>query len=250
MTIGIYKITNTVNGKCYVGQSWNIEKRWRDYHSSWVNPQQPKLYNAFQKYGKDKFAFDVLVQLPDGLNQDHLDGLEIQWMDRLDSIHSGYNIRGGGSRGRHSPETIAKMRSAHTGKTHTDETKDKIRQLRTGHGLTSETCAKMSAANQFKPMSDETKARRLDPTYRADAKVARRLEYHRNKVKSIRSTGKPKDPISQDILDQMVSMFKAGASIGSISRQIGYSHPTVRKYLKQALSNADRASSKTKYGVV
>jgi len=247
MTVGIYKITNNINGKCYVGQSWNIEKRWRDYHSSYVNLQQPKLYNAFQKYGKDKFVFEVLVQLTAGSTQDQLDVLEIQLMDQLDSIRSGYNIRGGGSRGRHSPETIAKMQYAHTGKTHTDATKTKIRDLRTGQCLTPETCAKMSDANRFKPMSDETLARRLDPTYRADVKLARRLEYNRNKVKSHRGVGKPKDPISQQTLDHMVIMFKAGHSLGSIARTVGYSHPTVRTYLKRMLTPAELvAKSKDK----
>lgn len=48
MTVGIYKITNNINNKCYIGQSRNIEKRWRDHKYS--NLDYP-LYRAFRKYG-------------------------------------------------------------------------------------------------------------------------------------------------------------------------------------------------------
>ena len=34
MTTGIYKITNKINGKCYIGQSIKIEKRWSDHKTA------------------------------------------------------------------------------------------------------------------------------------------------------------------------------------------------------------------------
>src|SRR5574344_371846 len=36
--IGIYKITNKINGKCYIGQSNDIERRWREHKSAFDNP--------------------------------------------------------------------------------------------------------------------------------------------------------------------------------------------------------------------
>ena len=56
--IGIYKITNLVNGKIYIGQSRNIEERWR-VHKKEVSLDYP-LYRAFKKYGLDNFSFEIV----------------------------------------------------------------------------------------------------------------------------------------------------------------------------------------------
>lgn len=64
--VGIYKITNTIDGKSYIGQSINIVDRWRkEIYAS----QQPdnKSYNtplsrAFRKYGVDNFRFEVIEE--------------------------------------------------------------------------------------------------------------------------------------------------------------------------------------------
>jgi group I intron endonuclease len=68
MSQGIYKITNLTNGDCYVGQSVNIEKRWKDHiHTSTnkkvVNYKYP-LYNSIRKYGTENFKFEILELVP------------------------------------------------------------------------------------------------------------------------------------------------------------------------------------------
>lgn len=57
MTVGIYKITNNINNKCYIGQSRNIEKRWENHKYS--NLDYP-LYKAFRKYGIQNFTFEII----------------------------------------------------------------------------------------------------------------------------------------------------------------------------------------------
>ena len=50
--IGIYKIVNLLNGKTYVGQSVNINKRWHQHRSDFQKEGGcPLLYAAFRKYG-------------------------------------------------------------------------------------------------------------------------------------------------------------------------------------------------------
>lgn len=63
--IGIYKITNNINGKIYIGQSIDIDKRWREHkrRAQVPNKEYEKyLYRAFRKYGIDNFTFEILEE--------------------------------------------------------------------------------------------------------------------------------------------------------------------------------------------
>ena len=62
--MGIYKIENLVNGKIYIGQSINIERRWQGHRKgikSRVDKEKP-LYRAMNKYGIENFSFEVLEE--------------------------------------------------------------------------------------------------------------------------------------------------------------------------------------------
>lgn len=74
--IGIYKITNKLNNKSYIGQSIDIEKRFQKHKSTafWKNSKNLKydypLYQAFRKYGIENFYFEVLEEcLENELNE-------------------------------------------------------------------------------------------------------------------------------------------------------------------------------------
>ena len=54
MTTGVYIITNTINYKCYVGSSVNIEHRWTGKYNRY-------LTSAFNKYGINNFSFEILA---------------------------------------------------------------------------------------------------------------------------------------------------------------------------------------------
>jgi group I intron endonuclease len=58
--IGIYKIISPTN-KIYVGQSTNIENRWKGYQKLMCK-NQPKLYNSFKKYGYENHMFEVIEE--------------------------------------------------------------------------------------------------------------------------------------------------------------------------------------------
>ncbi len=65
MNSGIYKITNMVNGKFYIGSSKNINNRW-DNHKQYLRGGyhiNPKLQNAWNKYGEDKFIFEIVEEV-------------------------------------------------------------------------------------------------------------------------------------------------------------------------------------------
>ena len=59
--IGIYKITNKLNGKVYIGQSIDIDTRWRQDCKTKDNLA---IHRAIQKYRPENFSFEVLLECP------------------------------------------------------------------------------------------------------------------------------------------------------------------------------------------
>lgn len=91
---GIYKITNIVNKKCYIGQSIDIENRWRQHklQSSWRKQKEKALYRAFIKYGLENFVFEIIEEC----KRKDLDRREIYWIKKYNSCKCGYNMTKGG----------------------------------------------------------------------------------------------------------------------------------------------------------
>lgn len=93
--VGIYKITNKLNGKCYIGQSIDIKIRWMQHiHEGINNTKKGKLYPEIYKYGIDNFSFEVLEECE--LNQVILDERERYWIEHYNSYNDGYNSTKGG----------------------------------------------------------------------------------------------------------------------------------------------------------
>lgn len=59
--IGIYKITNLLDGKNYIGQSRDIYRRWAQ-HKSDAKAKNLPLYRAIRKYGIQNFSFEILEE--------------------------------------------------------------------------------------------------------------------------------------------------------------------------------------------
>jgi len=81
--IAIYKITNTTNGKFYIGSTGNYRKRlqkWRDWRNSASNP---KLIHDFETIGFNKFSFEVIQELPPDTTRKERERIEYDWIHRL-----------------------------------------------------------------------------------------------------------------------------------------------------------------------
>lgn len=93
---GIYRITNTVNGKSYVGQSGNIKTRFEQHRSELRHNKHDNDYlqNAWNKYGEENFIFEIIKLC----SRDELDELEIYYIDYFKSYKddNGYNLTLGG----------------------------------------------------------------------------------------------------------------------------------------------------------
>lgn len=99
---GIYKITNTINGKSYIGQSIYLKKRLKRHLSYKQHKDYLALYKAFNKYGIDKFTIEILETIDtekcDNIKSE-LDRLEIFYIKKYNSYNSGYNQTFGGDAG-------------------------------------------------------------------------------------------------------------------------------------------------------
>ena len=91
--IGIYKITKKENGKSYIGQSNNIQRRFLEHKYKKDIP----IELAIQKYGIDAFTFEILEEC----SLDELDSKEIYWIEYYNTYKGfGYNCSPGGENNR------------------------------------------------------------------------------------------------------------------------------------------------------
>ena len=87
MFMYIYKITNLLNGKIYIGKHTckNIENV---YYGSGV-----AIKAAIKKYGKENFKKDILCFCE---SEEELNSMEIEWISKLGAFGDGYNMTKGG----------------------------------------------------------------------------------------------------------------------------------------------------------
>ena len=71
----VYKITNKVNGKVYIGQtSETLQKRFSRHMGYQALEHDTKFYRAVRKYGKDSFTIE---QIDTAKTQKELDEKEV-----------------------------------------------------------------------------------------------------------------------------------------------------------------------------
>ena len=89
---GVYKITNTVTGDCYIGSSKDINRRWAEHkcQSSWKRYPNNQMYQDMQKYGLDKFDFQILAEV----EVDSLKEMEQQFIETLKPTYNNINANG------------------------------------------------------------------------------------------------------------------------------------------------------------
>lgn len=88
----VYKIVNTVTGDFYIGSSNNVKRRWREHKkpSVWKKNPNNKMYLEMEKYGVDKFRFQILVSvMPEYLTQ-----VEQECIEMLNPTYNDINAKG------------------------------------------------------------------------------------------------------------------------------------------------------------
>ena len=90
--IGIYKITNIENGKCYIGQSTNLSDRWKQHVKKGIGADgltRNKLYPAMLAIGPENFTFEIIEEC----KKEQLDEREDYQQQFFHAIDYGYSIK-------------------------------------------------------------------------------------------------------------------------------------------------------------
>ena len=165
----IYRITNRINGKIYIGYSKRPAARWYDHKKYATLNKKGVVYDAMRKYGIENFTFEIIYQ---SLNMVHTrDIMENYFITEYNCrTPNGYNNAPGGQGGairvgfKHSEFTKIKISKAHKGKKISSEIRSKIsKKLR---GVNNPMYGKHHSDITKKIMSEKAKQREYDPKCR------------------------------------------------------------------------------------
>lgn len=95
MVSGIYKITNIINGKVYIGQSKDVVRRFKQHFNKRSKVSNTHLHYSMNHYGIHNFVFEVIKETYD---LDYWERFFIFWYKSSDSQY-GYNLTDGGQKG-------------------------------------------------------------------------------------------------------------------------------------------------------
>ena len=90
MTTGVYKLTNKINGKSYIGGSIDVNRRRMEH----FKPSRVSrlihlpLYEAINKFGREQFEFEILEET----NAEDLNAREEYYIKAYDIVKNGYNV--------------------------------------------------------------------------------------------------------------------------------------------------------------
>lgn len=159
----VYLITNTVNGKQYVGKTvFTLTQRWREHcHNAEKRIGRSRLYVAIRKYGSSPFIQEVLATTK---SEERLNQLETFWIAKLDTFNNGYNLTQGGE--------------GATGYRHSASYKHALSKRNQGKLMSGAARSALLASHSGKPVSEETRKR-----MREGAKSSKAQAHHRELVK-------------------------------------------------------------------
>lgn len=155
---GIYKITNTKNNHCYIGSAINLNRRWigHRYNLNAQKHHSKYFQNAWIKYGRDSFTFEVLL---------YCDKKNLLFFEQraIDFYKPEYNMcpTAGSSLGRKlTEEHKAKIAKASLGRKHSEKAKALMSKNRSGKDIPAEARARQAEALRGRSTGPATQERK------------------------------------------------------------------------------------------
>jgi group I intron endonuclease len=157
----IYKISNTINNKVYIGRTcFSIETRFKQHVIEANGGCNYKLHAAMRKYGIDKFSIEI-IDIATSIEELKL--LETKWIQQENSFVNGYNAtdkQGGISS--HTTEAKQKMRLAKLGKPLSEKHKQALSKAIKGRVHSDTTRALWSKNKSGKTLHENTQKAKMD----------------------------------------------------------------------------------------
>ena len=221
--IGIYKYQNKLNGKIYIGQSTDIERRYQQH--LWDAEKRPEqgtgIDLAINKYGINNFTFEIIEQC----NPEQLDERERFWIEYFNSYTEGYNRTPGGSslRGEEHPRAIL--------------TKEQVWQIRELYGK------RVKRSDVFKIFKNTGISKRgflkiwnceTWTDVHTDVYTPENRAWHKQQIghsedqKGLSSLDRA---ITQDEINIWVNEYQNGMTINAIAKKYNRDNGTVQKYI-------------------
>ena len=178
----VYKITNTVNGKSYIGISTKdpTQRNGRISHH-YSGGGNRLIAMDLEKYGRDAFTHEIIAA---NIFPELLFDLEIAYIKKFDTVSpNGYNLTHGGEGWVMCDEVRRKMSESKKGRKHTAETRRKMSESHRGKNLgrkhTTETRRKMSEAKRtYAAGSGPTSGRKHSEETKRKIAASRRGQKH------------------------------------------------------------------------
>ena len=252
MITGIYQITNTVNGKCYVGSAVSFRKRWKEHVRQLANGNHHStvMQRAWNKYGESAFEFKKLLVCAQA---------DLLWFEQraLDVLKPAYNIckvAGSVLGYRHTEEAKAAAAMRAAGNTHrrgrkeskevcerisvgrkgkgvgrvlSEETKEKIAAAQRGRTISEERKEHLRQLNTGKKQSPETIEKRMQKlrgrtrSAEAIARTTAKNKGSKRTPEQIKAMSRVRTKLSEDDVREIRRRVAAGESQASIGKDYG-----------------------------
>lgn len=257
----VYKITNTLNGKVYIGQTVDYRKR-KVGHFSYLRRNAHRnryLQKSFNKYGESSFKMEIIKECA----VDELDKLEIYYMRKYNSIDKtlGYNMVIGGNTNKSFPDYIRqKMSRSQKGRIISEEHRKRIGKWHKGKTISPkdiEKANKTKKDNQIqwgetnpnavltndnvekliKDMLNGLTVEDVMKKYKCSRQTVYGITRNRT-YKAILPNLRKKlynlnEENKKNTLDKIIPMYLNGNSQNKISKELGIARRTVSKVLKE-----------------
>ena len=223
----IYKLTDEITGKCYIGSTvQEIYRRVNSHRNSVRKGEESKFHRHARevlgasftvKQWNDRFRCEEIDYI-ETEDLDKPEQLEMFYIAKFDSFRNGYNSTATGGRDgtmwvgrKHTEESKRNMSESHKGKKLSEEHRRNLSKFQKGRKKSEEHKRKISEANKGRKLSPESKR-----------KIS---EANKGKLTGIKHPSWRQDVRTEDLLE----MWNSGMSYCAIGRKVGMTNGAVRR---------------------